>query len=66
MTDEIGFDTAEVDLLMELIAERLEAIDEAHGDPDSRHPQVDQLETVMLKLHVAKSALEANAGVADS
>lgn len=54
---EIAFESGEVDLLMELIAQRLEAIDEAHGDSESRHPEVDALETVMLKLHEAKTAV---------
>ncbi len=54
---EIAFDRGEVDLLMELVAQRLEAIDQAHGDPESRHPEVDALETVMLKLHESKTAV---------
>ena len=32
-------------------------INDEHGDPSTRHPEVDALETVMLKLHEAKAVL---------
>jgi len=49
----------EVDLLMGLAAQRLESIDDAHGDERERHPEVDELEAVILKLYQAKDGQQS-------